>query len=88
MLLGQLFNHVARMLNWDEELPAGYAGWNGAAIKYHRRHYRGKPLNPQLRYPVPPVSITHGIKPASAAPLVDRGEATNVTPRGLFEAAR
>ncbi len=67
MLLGQLFNHVARMLNWDERLEPGYGGWNPAAVAYHRRHY-GRPLNPGLRYPPLPVGITH---PGAGAEAVE-----------------
>jgi len=53
--LGDLVEHVARMLNWDEKgRGSGYRGWNGEAIDYHKKHYRGRPLNPQLVYPTPP----------------------------------
>lgn len=62
MLLGQLFNHVARMLNWDERMRGGgYRGWNGAAIDHHQQAYHGRPITPNLRYPVLPVDITHGL---------------------------
>lgn len=61
MLLGQLFVHIAKLLNWDE---AGrhpvYVGWNGEAIAYHARVYGGKALNPQLHYPLLPDYI-HGV---------------------------
>jgi hypothetical protein len=57
--LGELAIHVARLLNWDEKgRGSGYVGWNGEAIEYHRRHYRGRPINPNLRYPVLPTWLT------------------------------
>jgi len=53
--LGHLVEHVARMLNWDEKgRGPGYRGWNGEAIDYHKKHYRGRALNPQLVYPALP----------------------------------
>lgn len=53
--LGHLVLHLARLLNWDEKgRGPGYVGWNGAAIEYHRKHYRGHPLNPQIKYPALP----------------------------------
>jgi hypothetical protein len=62
MLLGQLFNRIARMLNWDEQMRGrGYRGWNGAAIDYHKRVYGGQPLDPKLMYPLVPLDITHGL---------------------------
>ena len=56
--LGHLVEHVARMLNWDEKgRGPGYRGWNGEAIDYHRKHYRGGSLNPKLVYPALPAWI-------------------------------
>jgi hypothetical protein len=53
--LGHLVEHVARMLNWDEKgRGSGYRGWNGAAIDYHKKHYRGRSLDPALVYPTLP----------------------------------
>jgi len=53
--LGDLVEHVARMLNWDEKgRGPGYRGWNGDAIDYHRKHYGGKALNPSFVYPALP----------------------------------
>jgi len=58
MLLGQLFVHIAKLLNWDEVgRGSGYSGWNGEAIAYHKRVYGDKPLNPDLRYPSVPAYI-------------------------------
>lgn len=60
MLLGSLLVHVARLLNWDEVARGGgYVGWNAEAIAYHQRHYQGRPLNADLRYPTLPAEITH-----------------------------
>jgi hypothetical protein len=56
--LGDLVEHVARMLNWDEKgRGLGYRGWNGAAIDYHRKHYGGRALDPSLVYPALPAWI-------------------------------
>jgi len=53
--LGHLVLHLARLLNWDEKgRGLGYVGWNGTAIEYHRTHYRGRPLNPDIKYPTLP----------------------------------
>lgn len=72
MLLGSLLVHIARLLNWDEQLRGGgYEGWNGEAIAYHRANYGSRPLNPGLRYPALPTEITHG-QPAREAPLFGR----------------
>ena len=55
MLLGQLFVHIARLLNWDEvALDSGYVGWNGEAIAYYKRVYKGRPITEGLQYPVLP----------------------------------
>ncbi len=75
LLLGQLLNHVARLLNWDEQLSPGYQGWNGAAIAYHRRHYHGRPLTPNLRYPPLPASITHNVAEAGIGSLFELDDA-------------
>lgn len=66
--LGDLVEHVARMLNWDEKgRGAGYRGFNPEAIAYHAKHYRGRALDPDFAYPIPPVWI-YGTK---AEPLAD-----------------
>jgi len=63
--LGDLVEHVARMLNWDEKgRGSGYRGWNAEAIAYHAKHYKGRALNPQFSYPTPPAWI-YGTKAES-----------------------
>jgi hypothetical protein len=57
-LLGHEVQHLARLLNWDEDVLGnrpGYTGYNGAAIRYWRTHYHSRPLTPHLRYPVLPL---------------------------------
>lgn len=63
MLLAVLMLHVCHLLNWDEHMESGYAGWNPDSIKYWREQYAGGPLNPELRYPKLPTGITHGLTP-------------------------
>jgi hypothetical protein len=65
MLLGQLFVHIAKLLNFDERRRPGYAGWNGEAIAWHKQHYGDSPLTPHLRYPALPVHLTHGVAPSA-----------------------
>jgi hypothetical protein len=53
--LGELAINIAHLLNWDEKgRGPGYSGWNRAAIEHHRTFYRGRPIDPGLRYPVLP----------------------------------
>jgi hypothetical protein len=79
MLLGQLFVHIAKLLNWEEvSRGGGYVGWNGAAIDYHARVFGGKPITPGLVYPALPIDITHG--PSSDAQLF-AGRARGPAPR-------
>lgn len=62
LLLGQLFIHIARLLNWDEVARGGgYQGWNGEAIAYHKRVYRGRPITENLHYPMLPTEIVYGL---------------------------
>ncbi len=62
MLLGQLFVHIARLLNWDETVRGGgYQGWNGEAIAYHKRVYHGRSITPGLQYPMLPTDLAYGI---------------------------
>src|SRR5262249_50245357 len=57
--LGHLAVHIARMLNWDEKgRGAGYRGWNGEAIRYHQRHFGGRPLDSNVVYPNLPSWLT------------------------------
>ncbi|MEV6633553.1 hypothetical protein AB0M54_22670 [Actinoplanes sp. NPDC051470] len=59
MTLGHLVMHITRMLNWDEKgRGGGYVGWNGEAIKYHRKHYGDRPLDPSIVYPRLPLWLT------------------------------
>lgn len=82
MLLGSLLVHVARLLNWDEVARGGgYVGWNRAAIAYHAEHFRGRPLNPDLRYPSLPLELTHGL---SSEPLFSATRAVAAARQGLF----
>jgi hypothetical protein len=61
VLFAHLVLHVARLLNWDEVARGGgYSGWNEDAIRYHRDHFAGRPLNSSLRLPTLPVHVTHG----------------------------
>ncbi|MBL7258016.1 hypothetical protein [Paractinoplanes lichenicola] len=65
--LGHLVMHIARMLNWDEKgRGRGYVGWNGEAIKYHRRHYGDRPLDPSIVYPKLPLWLTAADAPAAS----------------------
>jgi hypothetical protein len=53
--LGELVIHLAQLLNWDEPgRGPDYRGFNPAAIAYHKKAYGGRPINPELRYPVLP----------------------------------
>lgn len=58
--LGHLLIHLAKMLNWDEVYRENYDGYNKAALDYHRRVYKGRPLTPGQRYPHLPTSVIHG----------------------------
>lgn len=55
MLLGQLFIHVAKLLNFDE-IPRSpnYNGYNGAAVRYWKTKLNMQPITPNLVYPVLP----------------------------------
>ena len=53
--LGELAVNIAHLLNWDEAgRGPGYSGYNREAIEYHKKAYRGQPIDPGLRYPVLP----------------------------------
>jgi hypothetical protein len=81
MLLGQLFVHVAKLLNWDEiGRDSGYVGYNPAAIAYHRAHYGDRPLDPHLQYPTLPTDLTHGTRFAALPPSVRRFAALSPAP--------
>jgi hypothetical protein len=82
--LGHLVLHLARLLNWDEKgRGSGYRGWNGDAIDYHRKYYRGRRLNWNLTYPTLPSWLAGGperrpgrfeIVSTSVAPRLTSGE--------------
>lgn len=62
--LGELAINIAHLLNWDEKgRGPGYKGWNGAAIAHHQEFYGGRPIEPDLSYPVLPAWLT-GDQPA------------------------
>jgi hypothetical protein len=53
--LGELAINIAHLLNWDEAgRGPGYSGYNREAIEYHKKAYRGQPIDPGLRYPILP----------------------------------
>jgi hypothetical protein len=71
--LGELVINIAHLLNWDEKgRGAGYVGWNGAAIDYHKSHYGGRPINPGLRYPVLPGWLSGDAPPTPSFQVSDR----------------
>ncbi len=56
-LLGHLVVHIARLLNWQEDVRGGrpsYNGYNAGSIDHWLDRYQARPLNPELRYPVLP----------------------------------
>jgi hypothetical protein len=58
-LLGEMIEHVARLLNWDEQLKPGYTGWSAAAVAHYWAR-GGRPLNENVFYPALPRSILGG----------------------------
>lgn len=67
MLAGQLVGHVMHLLNFDEpDRGPGYHGFSTEAIKYWREVLGGRPLHPDLPYPLLPSAITHGVAEAEA----------------------
>lgn len=69
--LGHLVIHLAKLLNWDEEMRGGgYVGWNAAAIAFHQRVFGGRVLNRDLSYPALPSFLSGNtggrFKPARA----------------------
>lgn len=59
VLMGHYLIHLARLLNWDEQLPRGYKGYNGEAVQWWRKHIN-RPLEPDLTYPALPVEDLYG----------------------------
>jgi hypothetical protein len=53
--LGELAINIAHLLNWDEAgRGSGYAGYNLDAVQHHKKFYRGRPIDPDMSYPVLP----------------------------------
>lgn len=66
MLLGQLFIHIAKLLNFDEPAHApGYEGYNGEAIEYWETTLKRQPITPGLIYPQLP-ELVNAPSPAAA----------------------
>lgn len=87
MTLVELIGHVARILNNDEpDREPAYGGWRPDAVAYWRTTMKCRPLNADLRYPVLPVAITHGIvadpEARAFAPVPDTGFAVPASPNG------
>ncbi len=72
ILLGHYLIHLARLLNWDEQLESGYGGYNPAAIAWWKKHI-GRPITPDLKYPVLPADEAYGIEDQSFRRLQPRG---------------
>lgn len=67
MLSAQLVAHIMRLLNWDEpDRGAHYVGWSPSASKYWREVLQGRPISPELEYPVLPAELTHGVETEDA----------------------
>ena len=58
-LLGHYLIHVARLLNWDEELRPEYEGYNAAAVSWWRENI-GQPLDAEPAYPALPIDDLYG----------------------------
>jgi hypothetical protein len=78
MLLGELFVHIARLLNWDG--GKGYPGWNPEAVAFYRSTYGERPLTPGLRYPLLPTDLVHGL-PSTVAQEEPMQQSTAFHPR-------
>lgn len=59
MLLGHLLVHIAKLLNFDE-IPRSddYGGYTPEAADYWRTKLNGRPIDPDLVYPVLPSEIS------------------------------
>lgn len=74
IVLGELAINIAHLLNWDEAgRGPGYVGYNGEAIQYHQRHYRGQPIDPGLHYPVLPAWLSGEPEDKPAFQIIDQG---------------
>lgn len=81
MLLAHLVIHMARLLNLDEP-DNGQPHMNGAATAWWRAHLDSRPINPELRYPILPLDLTHGIE-ASRAGAAFRPRGHTAPPPGM-----
>lgn len=72
--LGELAIHIAHLLNWDETGRPGYAGWSPEAVEYHKRAYKGRPLDPGLPYPTLPAWLMGEPVAQQSFQIVDRGD--------------
>lgn len=71
--LGELAINIAHLLNWDEAgRGPGYSGYNREAIEYHKKAYRGQPIDPGLRYPVLPGWLTGEPEDKPAFQIIDQ----------------
>lgn len=74
IVLGELAVHIAHLLNWDEVgRGPGYVGWNAAAIEHHKKFYGGRPIDPNIRYPVLPAWLFGEEEPVPTFEIVDPG---------------
>jgi hypothetical protein len=82
MLLGELFVHVAKLLNFDE-IPRSenYGGFNPAAAKYWREVLGRKPLTPNLPYP----ALPGGSEPVFSPARRRRAEMSASPPSAMFQ---
>lgn len=88
VLAAQLVVHVMHLLNCDEpDRGPLYVGWNAEAIRYWRSTLGGKPLHPNLAYPVLPAEITHGIEDPEASFAAASGAAPVLAAASAFVAA-
>ncbi len=79
--LGHYIIHVAKLLNWDEELADHDRWYNPRAVEWWRENLN-RPLNPDIRYPVLPVDLLYGdvsapegggFRPSSSHPSPQEG---------------
>lgn len=74
IVLGELAIHIAHMLNWDE-IGRGpdYGGFNRPAADHHRNFYGGRPIDPNVAYPVLPAWLSGDQEPQPGFTIVGRG---------------
>ena len=94
--LGHLLLHIARLINFDEEIvDPTYVGYNGQAIAYWRgAPLRGGPITKKLRYPILPEWYYNPVPSAPSGPgatvrgTTDRPRAAIVKNDGKQASAR